>query len=71
VLLFRRNAVDYFGVVCDDCADARDAGSRDNLVSLGWHLRSDDHPQDLCPQCNPAHPVGERAERRSVERAER
>jgi hypothetical protein len=70
VLLFRRNAVDYIGVVCDECADARDAGSSENLVSLGWHLRSDDRPQDLCPQCNPVHPVGGRGDRRSSERAE-
>jgi hypothetical protein len=70
MLLFKRNTLGYLGLRCDECADARDAGPIDVLHALGWHVRSDENGQDLCPQCNPAHPVGQRAGRRSAARAD-
>jgi hypothetical protein len=70
VLLFKRNTLGYLGLRCDECADARDSGPMDILQSLGWHVRSDENDRDLCPQCNPAHPVGRRVGRRSVARSE-
>jgi hypothetical protein len=70
MLVFQRNTLGYLGLRCDACSDARDAGPIDVLQELGWHVRADDNDQDLCPQCNPAHPVGRRVGRRTVERAQ-
>jgi len=71
VLLFRRNTLGYLGLRCDECADARDAGPLDVLQALGWRVRSDENSKDLCPQCNPVHPVGGRTGRRSLQRVDR
>lgn len=68
MLLFKRSTLGYLGLRCDGCADARDAGPLDVLQSLGWHVRDDENSQDLCPQCNPIHPIGDRTGRRGVER---
>lgn len=70
MLRFKRNTLGYLGLSCDGCADARDAGPLDVLRQLGWHVRTDDNARDLCPQCNPAHPVGNAAGRRDTERTE-
>lgn len=53
---------------CDECTDARDAGPLGVLLALGWHVRTNENPEDLCPQCNPAHAVGSALGRRDTER---
>ncbi len=70
MLLFKRNTLGYLGLRCDECADAADAGPLDVLQTLGWNVRTDENSQDLCPQCNPAHPIGNPDGRRDTERAE-
>lgn len=68
MLLFKRNTLGYVGLRCDQCADSRDAGPLDVLQQLGWQIVRDDNGDDLCPQCNPAHPVGTGLGRRDTER---
>ncbi len=70
MLLFKRNTLGYLGLCCDGCADDRDAGPLDVLRQLGWHVRTDENSKDLCPQCNPAHPVGSADARRDTERTD-
>jgi hypothetical protein len=70
MLLFRRNTLEYVGVRCDECADARDSGPPSDLAKLGWKIGHEHGSVDLCPQCNPEHPVGRRELRRSADRAE-
>lgn len=70
MLLFKRNTLEYLGLSCDRCADARDAGPLDVLRTLGWQVAATNEDEDLCPQCNPAHPVGNAGGRRDTERAD-
>jgi hypothetical protein len=70
MLLFKRDTLEYVGLRCDECADARDAGPLDVLRQLGWQVGIADDGHDLCPQCNPAHPVGTGLGRRDTERGE-
>ena len=70
MLLFTRNTLGYVGLRCDECADARDAGPLEALKQLGWQVGREDHGQDLCPQCNPACPVGTGLGRRDTDRTE-
>lgn len=69
MLPFKRNTLGYVGLRCDECADARHAGPLDVLQQLGWQVGRDDAGADLCPQCNPAHPIGVGLGRRDTERA--
>lgn len=68
MLLFQRNSLSYVGLQCDACADARDAGTLEVLRELGWQVGREETGDDLCPQCNPAHPVGNALGRRDTER---
>ncbi len=70
MLLFKRNSIGYIGLQCDECADACDAGPLDVLRELGWQVGRGHDGDDLCPQCNPAHPVGSGFGRRDTERVE-
>ncbi len=70
MLLFKRNTLEYVGLRCDRCADARDAGPLDVLRQLGWQVRRNDEGDDVCPQCNPDHPVGTTLGRRDTERTQ-
>lgn len=68
MLLFTRNTLGYVGLRCDECADARDAGPLSVLGQLGWRVGREHDDPDLCPQCNPAHPVGTALGRRDTDR---
>ena len=70
MLLFKRNTLGYIGLRCDQCADAHDAGPLDVLRTLGWQVGRENAGDDLCPQCNPAHPIGTPMGRRDTERCE-
>ena len=69
MLLFERNTLGYVGLCCDVCADARDAGPPDILRTLGWQVGRENVGEDLCPQCNPDHPIGTAVGRRDTERS--
>jgi hypothetical protein len=68
MLLFQRNSLNYVGLQCDSCADARDAGMLEDLRELGWRVGREDTGDDLCPQCNPGYPIGTARGRRDTER---